>query len=441
MPIVQFEGLPKKRFAVGMEWRGLQGAGAAARREASAIAKETQVPFGCIIEDEESGIAVLGLTSETAFGVISGAAWLANSGTKEGVILVEKTTEGMYWVCSVRGQMPMADGDLLVPFEEVSARVSAAKMRSPDARICSTIEGIEDILGAVVGQSFAELVSSSGASPVRIRRLLGGERRALVIAVAGAVIFGGYWLADDYYKKAKAKKNLAILNATSAQRKADQERQVTQLKAQRLAEATRQIGEVVLNRPSVSDSVQATVNVVRALPLSRGGWAPVKVDCGSTFCTISWKREPYATSVDFLHSAQADGIQVTDLKGDVASTFVEVQVQPRQSRLDDLSPVGPFVVALQSNMQRLAMAGLATSLKGPDSIDKLIPKPVPPKGIQPITFDPLPWSVGEVVIRGKTFFEMSSVPDYVQHQGVALKNAAINLESGQWEMTFSFAAK
>lgn len=442
MPIVQFEGLPKKRFAVAMEWRGLQGAGGAARREAAAIAKESQVTFGAILEDEETGIAAVGLTNESGFGVISAAAWLAKSCQKEGLILVERTIDGMYWVCSVRGKMPMAEGDMLVPFEEVSARVSACKMRSPDARICSNVEGIEDLLGPnVVGQSFAEIVSSADEAPVRLRRLIGGERRLIVFATAAAVVVAGYVFVDDYLKKAKAAKNQAVLAAATKAAKDNDERMVEQLKAQRLAEALRKMGEVVLDRPSVSDSVSATTNAIRALPISRGGWTPVKVDCGFGYCTVSWKRSTVATASDFLHAAQVDSLQVTSIKDDIASTYLEIQAQPRQSSADSLSPTGPFMVVLQTNLQRLGLAGLSSSIKGPDSIDKLIPKPPAQKNVKSVTFDPLPWSVGEFTVRGKNTYEIAGLPDYLHHQGIAMKSAAVNLDSGQWEMTFSFLAK
>jgi hypothetical protein len=441
MPIVQFEGLPKKRFAVGMEWRGLQSTGSSARREASAMAKEDQVQYGCVLEDEESGIAAVGLSQDSGFGVISAAAWLADSCKKEGVILIEKTLDGMYWVCSVRGQMPMSDGDVLVPFEEVSARVSACKMQSPDSKICSTVEGIEDLLGSVVGQSFAEIVSSANGKAIRLRRIVGNERRLVLVVVAAAVVVAGYWLVEDYLNKSKQAKNAAFLAARAAQTQAAEDRMLEQLKAQRSSEAIRKMGEVVLDRPSVADSVLATTNVVGSLPLSRGGWSPVKVDCGTAFCTISWQRSSFSTAADFLHAAQIDNLQVTAIKDDVATTYLEFEAPPRKSTVDDLSPTGPFVVAIQSNLQRLGLTGLTAKIKGPDPLDNMIAKPPPLKSGRPVALPPLPWYVGEITVTGMNVFEISGLPHYLQHQGIALKNTVINLETGQWEMTFSYLAK
>jgi hypothetical protein len=440
MAIVDISNLTKP-VAVALDWHLLPGT-TSERKEIDALTKRTGAKFGCVLADDEAGLTIVGLSTDRKESVSCGAAWLARASGGEALVLVEPLENGRIWLCAVRAGLPVQGMDVVIEPTTLHERLREFLDDGGEAKLCSTLENLDQVYTNVVPQSFAELVANT--KPERVRRI-SGINPAVVMAVGAlAVIFGG-WYGVDYYmtklRQQEARAKLVQLNALQQQQAAEQR---AAARRERLEQARSLIREVVLGKPSVEAVVGAYLNELSAKPLAIAGWALTGYDCSQMSCTLTWRRGFGGTIATFVKAAEDKSWSLERIEGSDAVTMHMVQADPRVNTFDELSEDVPFRAALETRLQEAGANGMRYELTSSEPLDKMMgtqTTPVTPADVGGEGAEPLPYKVGTLTVKGSTLFELRELPDYIGHPGISVKNIRGDLKTNEWTMELNYATR
>lgn len=441
MAIVEITTLPKP-VAVALDWHLLPGT-TSERKEIDALTKRTGAKFGCVLADDEAGLTIVGLSTDKKESVNCGAAWLARASAGEAMVLVEPLESGRIWLCAVRAGLPVQGMDVVIEPAQLHERLREFLNDGGEAKLCSTLENLNQVYTNVVPQSFAELVANT--KPERVSRISGINPAIALAAGFLVVIFGG-WYGVDYYvtktRQQEAQAKLQQLNALQQQQAAEQR---AASKRERLEAGQTMIRQVVLDKPSVPALVNAYLDELRSKPLTVAGWALTGYDCSQLSCSLSWHRKNGGTIATFIKAAEDNGWTLDKVEGSDAVTTHAVKAEPRSSSIDDLSEDAPFRAALESRLQEASSNGLRYELSKSDPLDKMMggnAAAADPKAGQPGEgINPLPYWVGTLTVKGSTLFELRELPDYISHPGLSVKNVRGDLKTNEWTMELNYATR
>lgn len=440
MAIVEISNLPKS-IAVALDWHLLPGT-TSERREVDSLARRTGSKFGCVLTDDDNGLTIVGLSTDKKEGVNCGAAWLARASAGESVLLVEPLENGRIWLCAVRAGLPVQGMDIVIEVTQLHERLREFLSDGADAKLCSTLENLDQAYPNVVPQSFAELVSNT--KPERVRRIAGinpvlATASALVVVLIAGYYGGGYYFTQQRQKAAQAK----LLEIGDMQRQRDAER-VAAAKQERVEAAQNMIRQVVLDMPAVSEIVAAYLGELSNKPLVAAGWVLSNYDCSRLACTLTWQRQEAGTIVSFLKTAELNGWMVSSIEGSDATTSHAVTAATRTNSLDELGETAPFRAAIESRLQQAGSHGLRYELSKAEPLAKMMTGAVQaasPGALPPETGEALPYWVGTLTVKGSSLFELRELPDYISHPGVSVKNVRGDLKANQWTMELNYATR
>lgn len=437
MAIVEVSNLPKP-VAIALDWHLLQG-NTSERKEVDAIVRRNGTKFGCVIESDE-GLTMVGLSADKQISAHCGAAWLARASGGDAIVLVEPLPDGRLWLCAVRAGLPVQDMDLVIEPALLHERLREFLSDGGEARLCSTLENLDQAYPAVSPQSFAELVGAT--KPVRITRISGVNPAVFLVAATVSVALGGWYGVDNYLAKVRRLEAQAKLQQLTVMQQQQEAERVAAAKRQRLEAGQARIRQVILDKPSMATIVQAYLDVLRPKPLTIAGWTLSAYDCSQLLCTLSWARQPGGTVLSFLEAAERQGWSVDKAEGNDAVTSHQVAAEPRVSSIEDLSEDAPFRAALESQLQRAGVTGMRYELPKAEPLDKMMPAPPAPlPGEAPQTVEPLPYLVGDLTVKGGSFFELRELPDYVAHPGLSVKNLRGDMKINEWTLELNYATR
>ncbi|MFK4705829.1 hypothetical protein ABIC83_002668 [Roseateles asaccharophilus] len=441
MASVQIANISKP-VAVGLDWRALDGS-TSQRKEIATLVKSEGVKFGCVIDDEDAGITIVGLDHDQSEGQACGAAWLAAAVGRIPAILVEPISDTHLWICAVRAGMPVQGLDVIVEVADLHARLHDFQLQNTDAKIISSLDSLDVAYGdGVSPESFAELVANV-AAPKVVR--ISGVNPKLVGVVGLALVAVACWYGYDVYTtqqvQAQARARLAQLNSDQARDAAAAQEKARQVF---LAQAESVIRKAVLEQPGVDAVVSSVFAEVDSKPLTLGSWSLVSFDCDSRVCHINWKRLPGSTMLIFMKAAEAKGWIVERVSGNDAVTGHPVSPEPRSLGVDRLDEVAPFLAALESRLQEASALNLRYEVSKPETIDKMMNLPpadpkAGPAG-QPAQ-QPLPYRVGTVKVQGTKLFELRELPNFIAHPGLGVKRISFDVKSGEWILEMNYATR
>jgi hypothetical protein len=441
MAIVEITNLPKP-VAVALDWHLLPGT-TSERKEIDALTKRTGAKFGCVLADDEAGLTIVGLSTDKKESVNCGAAWLAKASGGEAMVLVEPLENGRIWLCAVRAGLPVQGMDVVIEPAQLHERLREFLDDGGEAKLCSTLENLDQVYANVVPQSFAELVANT--KPERVRRISGINPTLAVAAGLLAVIFGGWYGVDYYVTKMRQQEAQAKLQQMNALQQKQAAEQRAAAKLERLEAGRTMIRQVVLEKPSVESLVGAYLNELSAKPLTIGGWTLTGYDCSVLACSLTWQRKSSGTIATFIKAAEDNGWTVDKVEGNDAVTTHAVQAAPRNNTIDELSEDAPFRAALETRLQEAGSNGLRYELSKSDPLDKMMGAAAtsgdPNAGPPGEGSDPLPYWVGTLTVKGSTLFELRELPEYIGHPGLSVKNVRGDLKTNEWTMELNYATR
>ena len=441
MAIVEISNLPKP-VAVALDWHLLPGT-TSERKEIDALTKRTGAKFGCVLADDEAGLTIVGLSTDKKESVNCGAAWLARASAGEAMVLVEPLESGRIWLCAVRAGLPVQGMDVVIEPAQLHERLREFLNDGGEAKLCSTLENLDQVYTNVVPQSFAELVANT--KPERVRRISGINPAIAMTAGLLVVAFGG-WYGVDYYvtklRQQEAHAKLEQLNVLQQQQAAERR---AAAKRARLEAGQAMIRQVVLEKPSVPVIMNAYLDELSTKPLTIAGWTLTAFDCSQLTCSLSWHRQSGGTIATFIKAAEDNSWTLATVEGSDAVTTHAVQAEPRANSIDELSEDAPFRAALESHLQEASSNGLHYELSKSEPLDRMMggnAATVDAKAGQPAQdVDPLPYWVGTLTVKGSTLFELRELPDYIGHPGLSVKSVHGDLKTNEWTMELYYATR
>lgn len=437
MAIVHIQEMAKP-IAVAMEWHSLTGT-KGERQEIAEIAKSSGSKTGCLVADDESGASVLGVSHDQKPGVACGAAWLAKASAREPLILVEPLNTGKVWICGVKGGTPLQDRDVIIDYENLDEVLQGFLQDIVDARICSTIDGLEQNFDNVSPQGFAELVAN--IKQERLTRIQ-GQSPVLVAAIFfGLIGIGAYYGYASWQTTIEQGKNKIKLQQLSIQDAAKKEAEARRQAELRRQEAVALLRDIVLDQPAVEEAVSTVFAAIGPVPATIAGWRLQAIECDPKVCSFQWAREKNGTLASFIAAAQQMSWANPFASGEIATTSMDLAMKPREGDLESLVDSSKFKVALESKLQEVKMIGAEYIISKMEPIEVAMkPLPAPPPGANPVPAPkPLKWKIGQASLSGTQLFLLRSIPEYIDHAGVAMKTLKIDLKTNTWKMEVNYA--
>lgn len=232
-------------------------------------------PFGVVLSHEFS-IAV-GLADQASIAKKSKpmvAAAIASNicEDQERVLFVESVGDGLWWLCAIQFQIPVATTDVVLGDE------AAARIAEYEAYGFTVLEE----------GSFAQRIQKVGKTAfknAKPHQIIKYNRKVVGLAVSLATLMVLGFLGNTFYQntiKREIQARAAVESANAAARKRQ-----TQIEQQRVMMS--QLASKI-NAVGIREAVDAWLKSIQAVPLHREGWDLRKAECTINHCVLVYDR-------------------------------------------------------------------------------------------------------------------------------------------------------